>query len=257
MMIDFKELAEECKKFDNANEGIIKYISVFFSQKDYFIIVRQVEKDNFDNLQPFVGVIEGKPNLFVFTSLDFAKETIAKEIKDDAEKLVLKYPMSSFYDYLKYIRDNEISGVSINYGDYGLVLNIEFLIQIYELLVLNKKGEVVQYEKGTKMMLGVPSNMDEIKELITTNKHKIPDIDSLNVCLAFIDKGEEKPDRTFILIPSFTKELSEVEIKGVLFEIHTIISDILKREEFADCSISFYPNTSIIPENLLEVTKVF
>lgn len=123
--VNFDDLVERLKSNGN-QEGMDNLYRNFFLLEEW-IFVSPIRTD-VENAKPFIGVIDDKPWLFVFTDNIKAKEFCNVNegfVKENGSINIIKMKNKNAIEMAKELYNRGVYGIRVNEGEYGWFFPIE------------------------------------------------------------------------------------------------------------------------------------
>lgn len=130
--VNFDLLVEKART-TNTTTDLNKLYSSFLDLNEWHFIVSK--NASIENPKPFVGIVDEKPWLFVFTDAEKAN-TYAKQfggfLEENGNTLVLRIPKESSLNMVKQLGARGVYGIRINEGENGWFTDVSGLFNIIE-----------------------------------------------------------------------------------------------------------------------------
>lgn len=140
--LTFEELISEVKKNGNGEEVFKIWEKVFGLEKWNFI---STYKEDIQQIQPFIGVLNNEPWLFMFTSKEKANEFAKTDNRfqgPNGETYVISQPIENSFKMFEQVENNGVVGVMVNMNDEKINANFNIPFK-----VLKKIKEQIEKEK--------------------------------------------------------------------------------------------------------------
>lgn len=122
--INFDQLVSKARNSGEIEDLNALYLA-FFDLLEWNFIVSN--NSSMDDAKPFIGVVDDKPWLFVFTDGKKADEyakAFGSFLEQDGNTIILKMTAVSSQDMLKTLGERGVFGLRINEGDNGWFIDV-------------------------------------------------------------------------------------------------------------------------------------
>lgn len=128
--VDFDSLVEKARDSGQI-EDLNTLYSAFYNLENWSFIVSN--NCTIEEAKPFIGIVEDKPWLFVFTDskkADIYAKTFGNFLEKDGNTLVLRMTAQDSLDLIKTLGERGVVGLRINESDNGWFTDIPGLFNI-------------------------------------------------------------------------------------------------------------------------------